>query len=436
MNCIQNGNYAQLFEPNKACSPFGGIGHVSNCTELAQNCYQGYVASRPYNATDGAKNQVVYIGSVADNIAFGDCARRVLGQGGQYERGFISNIDCQLTTANATSNASTNAADTLKPGGKRGSIALVYLAALLAVYSFLPAAVAAPAPASAPASLHPARLTKVGHGSWGNITYTENSNAVKRQYDVCVSCDLLFWDGEDCKGSAYQFTALEEPIDGECGFEPGVFTCGDPALQGGQTLWVSSAAPGTTAESVITVDQTCPPTGPSALASIKPRGGCVYLGPVYGNEGLTCYPGGGSPYRKRQGSQCGGFITESQYESQSTVARVSDIIDCRTSVTDCTIANSQTFTSTIESSWSTTAGVDAFGFSVSATFGESYSESVATGVTGTYTIRAGSSGYLGAYAPMTVFQGRFTDCDDGSEEPGQVYAIQTGTIAYRVINTN
>lgn len=119
MNCIvQNVNFEQLFAPNKACSPLGGNGHVSNCSELAQSCYQGYIASRPYNATDGASNQVVYIGSVDNNLVFEDCARQVLGQGGRYERGYISNIGCQVTATNLSGNSSTNAAHTLKPSVK------------------------------------------------------------------------------------------------------------------------------------------------------------------------------------------------------------------------------------------------------------------------------------------------------------------------------
>lgn len=428
MNCIaDSGVVAQQFGENKICSPFGGNGHISNCSELAQNCYQGYVAA------PAVSNQVVYVGSIENDIEFEQCASRVVGQGGRYERGYVSNIGCGLNATvratNAPSNGAANAARSMRPSTKKGTIAFTYLAILLSVMSCF--SMVAAAPSKGPPK--PGQLKKVGHGSWGNVTFTELD---KRQYDLCYSCDLLFWDGEGCTGNVYQFTLTEEPINGECYFEPGRYTCGDPALEGGKTLWVSSAAPGSTSESVVTIDQTCPPTGPSALASIKPRGGCVYLGPVYGNEGLTCYPGGGSPYRKRQGGNCGGFITESQYESQSTVARVSDIIDCRTSATDCTIANSQTFESSIESSWSTSAGFSGFGFSVEATFGESYTESVSTGVTGTYTILAGSSGYLGAYSPMTVFQGRFTDCDDGSEEPGQVYAIRADTVAYRVINTN
>ena len=443
MNCeVNNADATALLAPVQSCSPYGFLGHISNCSELAEACYQGYIAS-PRRALGGSgETQTVYVGSVENNVEFEQCAQRVVGDGGRYTRGFTSNEGCSVgtNTTQGESNAAPSAsALRIK---KSAPAALTYLAMLLALLSTLSVASAAPTNASAPV-VHKGRLTKVGHGSWSNFTVTKlglGNGKQKRQYDICNSCDVFFWNGEGCTGDVFQFTQTEEPIDGDCLFEPGFSTCADPgeALAGfvGQNVWVSSAAPDSTAESTVTVDQTCPPTGPNVLASVKPRGGCVYLGPVYGGEGLTCYPGGGSPYRKRQGGNCNGFAIDNQYESQSTLERISDNIDCRTSAADCTIEASQQFSSTIESSWSTTAGVDAFGFSVSATFGQSYSESVSTGIAGTFTIPKGAAGFLGAYVPMTVFEGRFTDCDDGSEEPGQVFAIKDGPVSFRLVNTN
>lgn len=97
MNCIPDRalNLTSLLGANEVCSPFGGIGHISNCSALTA-CYQGHIASPPFNTATGPPNQTIYIGSLANNLVFQDCAAEVVGPGGRVDGGFITNYGCSV----------------------------------------------------------------------------------------------------------------------------------------------------------------------------------------------------------------------------------------------------------------------------------------------------------------------------------------------------
>lgn len=49
----------------------------------------------------------------------------------------------------------------------------------------------------------------------------------------------------------------------------------------------------------------------------------------------------------------------------------------------------------------------------------------------------GERGYVAAYTYITVFEGRFTHCDDGNDVPGRVFAVKKDKgFLYLLVNTN
>jgi len=89
--------------------------------------------------------------------------------------------------------------------------------------------------------------------------------------------------------------------------------------------------------------QTCPPSGPNAVvASVHHDKGCVYVGYPEPSWGVSSYVNGGSPYRRsavpdtlvpaaselEKRSDCT-MDVESQVDTYSTTAIISETVDCR-----------------------------------------------------------------------------------------------------------
>ncbi|KAF6767290.1 hypothetical protein PSEUBRA_003801 [Kalmanozyma brasiliensis GHG001] len=128
MNCIADPalNLTSLFGgANMPCSPFGGIGHISNCSALTV-CYQGYIASPPFNTTTGPVNQTLYIGSVSNNLVLQDCATQVVGRTGRFDASFVTNYGCSLSSNQTyTSDASVASGRTGKGWLLAGAVAIL-----------------------------------------------------------------------------------------------------------------------------------------------------------------------------------------------------------------------------------------------------------------------------------------------------------------------
>ncbi|KAF6767292.1 hypothetical protein PSEUBRA_003805 [Kalmanozyma brasiliensis GHG001] len=431
------------------------MGHHTNCSKLAEACYKGYVATPPINTTYGL--QVLFAGTIEDNQKLAECVETRLGNSISYENGFTSNLGCQLTLNRSTIGVdrSTNAAWPKHSTKNKVPTFFTYLAIFLSIIScFTMVTAAEPFKTHWPhrGRLQPGQLRKLGHGSWDNMTYHTNDDGqlqtmhhgssgktlrpiMNTQADMCPECDLLFWDGPHCTGNFYRLMSEAEPVDGKCDFPVGRFGCANLGLKPNAILWVSPGNRDSPSEAIVTIDQSCPPK-PNGGTAIKPHGHCVPLGTVSGGEGLTCYFAGGSPMRKRRLSNgCDNFVTESHYESQSGIERVSPTIDCTSSTSDCTVQATQSKTHTIQSSWSLDNGGEFFSLSVHAIFGQEYSDEVTTGLSESFVIGSGYMGYIGAYTPVTVFVGTFTGCDDGIDKHGRAFAIKD-EVHYRLVNTN
>lgn len=224
---------------------------------------------------------------------------------------------------------------------------------------------------------------------------------------------------------------------------PGSYVCG-PAIPSGApgTLYVKLDGPNSNSQVYFTRDQSCPP-GKGAVGNIEKlrvNDDCIQLQGANSDIGITGFPSGGGPdarrsVTRRQGKNCNGFRKDKEQDSYTPNTRVSTTVRCQNSGSPCPISESDQMTSTVESSWSTTAGVDDFGFSVSATFGGSYSQSESTTIQEGVTVPVNQEGFLAAYAPAILFTGAFTGCDDGTEPAGTVLAVK-GAPIYQVEITN
>ncbi|KAF6767291.1 hypothetical protein PSEUBRA_003804 [Kalmanozyma brasiliensis GHG001] len=475
MNCeVSSSLELQVFgrNNNTFCSPFEGpYGHSTNCSDLAQACYQGYVVSPMVMTEDG--NQTVYVGNFDNDTKFEECANKVVGPKGWFQQNTRSFRGCHLAfnTTDHKDQFNFNAAWPKHSIESKSIMFFTYIAIILSMLSCFVMVGATEFPQvhhgqhSQQRHHLPAQLKKVGHGSLGNITFHPEylselqpaargfsdgavAHRLDKRFDFCTSCDLNFWDEEGCKGNVYRVTVSEKPLNAiDCAYPLGFWTCSNPGLTEGQMLWVSSADPGSTAQSVVTMDQSCSPKGPSIKAEIKPRSGCTFLGAVKSDFGLRCYPGAGSPLRKRgvltkrRGNTCHGFRTDKAYDSWSNTVQVSPIVDCSNQEKDCSVSTTKTDTTSIETSWSVTTGGEVdipelFKFSASSTFGSSYTDTVATATTENYLVKAGYMGFIGATAPVTVFEGTFTSCDDRKEYPGRVFALKKMAPQFGIVYTN
>ncbi|KAF6767289.1 hypothetical protein PSEUBRA_003800 [Kalmanozyma brasiliensis GHG001] len=501
MNCYPNEPDAR---EHTICAPFKGpYSHFTNCSELAEACYDGYVASPKVMADDGM--QKFYIGGIRDWMEFKECAKNATGNG-RWFGGMDYTAGCEIKSASdvpATTNSTDdgqkrvcNAAYSKHSVKSKGTMLFSYVVIALTMMTCF-----SMAGASGISQVHhrhhgrhrAATLTKVGHGSWDNITwhaeylaqlghgsYGASDGAIASKLDKrtidCNTCEVNFWDQAGCKGNLYHYTATEKSVDeDDCNMPFGHRSCNDPNLtQSKAEMWVSSALPGSNSEAVITVDQSCG-DGPTALTTIKPNKGCAYLGTITGNEGLMCYSNGGVPLRRRnwftnifkhhdsppppapdappappapaQENTCHGFRVDRQYDMQTPSVQIGPTVDCRNEHSDCTTTTSSSETKTIETTFNATAGVSAglpiaigkllpFKFSASVSFGRDYTDSLTTTVSNGFTVKAGEMGYLSASGDMTVFEGTFTDCDDKVDRSGTVHAVKAGKVFHRIVYTN
>lgn len=118
------------FGPSGMRPPSGGLGHVTNCTALAQACYDEYESS-PAFTFSGATSQTIHVGRIrGDNLAFEACAIAVVGPTGTFDRGFLSTISTFNTTAATTT--TTSAGMRTKP-----ALAVLYAVLVLSLFSSL-----------------------------------------------------------------------------------------------------------------------------------------------------------------------------------------------------------------------------------------------------------------------------------------------------------
>lgn len=134
MNC----DASTAFPPthgSSLCAPFFGLGHITNCSELAAECYTGYI-SYP-----GFDTRRIFVGSIQNDTGFEECARRVVGQNGTFERGYIVNEGCKLNVDTSVYNStggyeSWNAGSSLRGKGTRsGAMLLTYFAIVISLLS-------------------------------------------------------------------------------------------------------------------------------------------------------------------------------------------------------------------------------------------------------------------------------------------------------------
>ncbi|KAF6767293.1 hypothetical protein PSEUBRA_003806 [Kalmanozyma brasiliensis GHG001] len=343
MNCVPDyDHWVTQFGTNERCSPFGGMGHYTNCTKLAETCYKGFVASPPVNTTYGP--QVFYVGNVEDNLKFEECVNG-LGQVVHYEPGFTSDRGCQLTFNSLSNNSvlNTNAAWPKNSFKSKSTVLFTYLAVFLC---FTVMVAARPFIADGQPS---DQLQRLGSG-W---------------------CDKIM----------------------------------DHIEAGGQLR--------TTGHGV---------SGNMVRSTVNESANTSDLRVDY------------SSLRKRGQVGCKSFVWDYRNETQSGTERVGPTIDCRNCFSPATTQVDQTNV-TLKSIWQTSdASAKVSDFSVRG-LGPSYRDEVKTGATPTFSIGAGYMGYVAAYAPATVFVGRFTECDDRIDKPGRVFAIRN-QVNYRVVNTN
>ena len=122
MNCdVSTLRVDSAFTPG-SCSPYGSLGHITNCSQLALECYTGFITS---SARDASADQVYYRGSIRDNLEFTQCAERVLGANATWDRAFVSNTACEVSLPGATYNTTSINTSTNSARSSRGKASLL-----------------------------------------------------------------------------------------------------------------------------------------------------------------------------------------------------------------------------------------------------------------------------------------------------------------------
>ncbi|SPO31422.1 uncharacterized protein UTRI_06552 [Ustilago trichophora] len=134
MNCDASTNYnGGSFSGAPLCAPFWGLGHMTNCSVLASTCYTGGYIVGP---TIG--NETVYVGTIksgSDELEFEECAAKVVGEGGRFERGYVVNQGCGLRLDSQVQNVTRGGltSDAARMGGRKGGwlMGVTYLVIVL-----------------------------------------------------------------------------------------------------------------------------------------------------------------------------------------------------------------------------------------------------------------------------------------------------------------
>ncbi|SJX64375.1 uncharacterized protein SRS1_15016 [Sporisorium reilianum f. sp. reilianum] len=274
-------------------------------------------------------------------------------------------------------------------------------------------------------------------GAWGT--------AIGRRDDGVVPLlDVGYYADENCqtllKTVTYEWTQSTGAI--ECGYHG----CA-PALLPEQASMYAKAgkvyeAQWPMVQVYLTRDQVCPPTNADAVIAVMTGGkpGCIQLQGITGQEGASIYPCDDGPLSRRallarRDDKCSGFTVESQQDTYSASSQVSSVVNCQNSAAPCIISESVQHTTTIESSFSLSAGGSVEGIDIGATFGTSYSESTSTTLQQSYSIPVNQEGYLTTYAQATLFKGTYTGCA-GGDQPGEALVLKDRPPIYQVVITN
>ncbi|KAI0012317.1 hypothetical protein F4779DRAFT_84959 [Xylariaceae sp. FL0662B] len=259
-------------------------------------------------------------------------------------------------------------------------------------------------------------------------------------YEEPYVADLGFYSDKDCtKEIQYDCVyARQKWIDGG----KGAYECSNSKLPKHTPFYAKVRdTPFPNLQLLFTLDQSCPPSGAGAVfASLIDNSACVEMNLGGNAPGISVYPHGGAPIsvkEKRDKDSCKNFKIHSQEPSQSQPVKISDEVDCTNgSPSGCTITKGEQHTKSVTTSYSTTAGVTLKEvFSVSATFGQEYTDESTTEIQYSETVQQGQKGYLTAYSSATLFHGDFTECDSGKNHAGQALVIQKDTVHYLVVNT-
>lgn len=199
------------FSPIPACSPFAPVGHITNCSQLAIECYDGFITSPPTNRGNANNSNTIFVGGIVNNIDFEECAQRVVGQDGKFERAYISNEGCDLTlpastqnTTNVTTTSSTASSNAGSSGFKRkksiksGAAMVTYFAILVSLLSAIGMVGAVPSNAAG----HEGEVSLSTHSLYRRDAIDcQSFNLASSQQNLSVSTSTWLSKLVDCRNS-------------------------------------------------------------------------------------------------------------------------------------------------------------------------------------------------------------------------------------------
>ncbi|KAF6767294.1 hypothetical protein PSEUBRA_003807 [Kalmanozyma brasiliensis GHG001] len=129
---------------------------------------------------------------------------------------------------------------------------------------------------------------------------------------------------------------------------------------------------------------------------------------------------------------CKGFAWDHFHVSQTAETVASDTVDCRGSEVACTVNITQgiKIATVLQPD---EAGARVAGFSPKALASGLEDALPVNEIVKNLTVAQDFKGHVAARAPTMVYEGNFTDCDDGSEKPGRVLAVKR-PLSYRLIS--
>ncbi|SPO31741.1 uncharacterized protein UTRI_06552_B [Ustilago trichophora] len=173
MNCDASYSYnSGSLSGAPLCAPFWGLGHMTNCSILASTCYTGgYIVGPTFN------NETLYVGTIRSGenpvtLEFEECAQRVVGQGGKFERGYVVNEGCGLSldskVQNSTRGFTNSGAKSRKKDGRGWMVGVTYLVVIFTLLGMVG-----------------------GVGAMPNESWNHHHHLIKRQEDYFLGCRSL-----------------------------------------------------------------------------------------------------------------------------------------------------------------------------------------------------------------------------------------------------